>query len=55
LHAAARSGELEALCAAHDIRILTVYGSATRGESTAGDLDIGVLTEQGADLARALD
>lgn len=50
LHAAAGSGELDALCAAHCIRILTVYGSAARGEPAARDLDIGVITEQGVDL-----
>jgi len=49
LRAAASSGELDALCASHHIRILTVYGSAARGEAAARDLDIGVITE-GADL-----
>ncbi len=46
LHAAASSGELDALCAAHHIRVLTVYGSAAGGEAAARDLDIGVITER---------
>jgi predicted nucleotidyltransferase len=49
LRAATSSGELDALCASHHIRVLTVYGSAARGEGAARDLDIGVITE-GADL-----
>ncbi len=49
LCAAAASGKLDALCAAHHIRILTVYGSAARGEGAARDLDIGVITD-GADF-----
>ena len=49
LRAATSSGELDALCASHHIRVLTVYGSAARGEGVARDLDIGVITE-GADL-----
>jgi len=49
LRAAAASGELDALCASHHIRVLTVYGSAARGEDSVRDLDIGVITE-GTDL-----
>jgi predicted nucleotidyltransferase len=48
LRAAAESGELDALCRRHHIRVLTVFGSAARGEPTARDLDIGVMTEPGA-------
>ena len=48
LRAAAESGELDALCRRHHIRVLTVFGSAARGEPTARDLDIGVLFEPGA-------
>lgn len=44
LRAAAVSGELDAFCARHGIRILTVFGSAVR-EPHARDLDIGVMTE----------
>ena len=49
MRAAAASGELDALCASHHIRVLTVYGSAARGEDSVRDLDIGVITE-GTDL-----
>src|SRR5215468_4175455 len=47
LREAAESGALEAFCAKHRIRILTVFGSAARGEPTAHDLDIGVMFESG--------
>lgn len=33
LRAAAESGELDALCARHSIRVLTVFGSAERMET----------------------
>lgn len=48
LRTAAESGELDAFCESHRIRILTVFGSAARGEPDARDLDIGVMTEPGA-------
>lgn len=48
LQSAADSGELDALCARHRIRVLTVFGSAARGERTARDLDIGILFEPDA-------
>lgn len=48
LRAAADAGELDALCRRHRIRVLTVFGSAARGEPGARDLDIGVLLEGGA-------
>ncbi|MGH3904798.1 MAG: nucleotidyltransferase family protein [Pseudonocardiaceae bacterium] len=47
LRAAAESGELDAFCARHNVRILTVFGSAARGEPNARDLDVGVMTEPG--------
>lgn len=47
LRAAAESGELDAFCARHDIRVLTVFGSAGRGEERPRDLDVGVLVEPG--------
>lgn len=50
LRTAAASGELDALCARHGVRVLTIFGSTARGESTARDLDVGVLTEQGTEL-----
>ena len=50
LRAAADTGELEALCRRHRIRVLTVFGSAAREEPAARDLDIGVLLERGADI-----
>lgn len=48
LRASAATGELDALCRRHRIRVLTVFGSAARAEPHARDLDIGVLMERGA-------
>lgn len=48
LRAGAESGELDALCRRHRIRVLTVFGSASRGAASARDLDVGVLLEPGA-------
>jgi predicted nucleotidyltransferase len=48
LRAAADTGELDALCRRHRIRVLTVFGSAARDDPAARDLDIGVLLERGA-------
>ncbi len=50
LREAAESGELDALCERHEIRILTVFGSAARDEPTARDLDIGVMFEPDAEV-----
>jgi len=50
LRAAAESGELDAFCRKHHVRILTVFGSTARGEPTARDLDIGIMTEPGTDF-----
>lgn len=50
LEAAAESGELAALCERHSIRIVTVFGSVGRGENSPRDLDVAVMTEQGADF-----
>ena len=47
LRDAAASGWLDAFCARHGVRVLTVFGSAGRGEANARDLDIGILTERG--------
>ncbi len=47
LREAAASGELDAFCARHAVRVLTVFGSAGRGEAVARDLDVGVLVEPG--------
>lgn len=47
LRAAAASGELDQLCIRHRVRVLTVFGSAARGEQAARDLDVGVLFEPG--------
>jgi predicted nucleotidyltransferase len=49
LQAAAESGELDEFCARHRVRILTVFGSAARGDPNAQDLDIGVMFEPDAD------
>lgn len=48
LRATASSGRLDAFCARHRVRVLTVFGSIGRGEPQGNDLDIGVLTELGA-------
>ena len=45
LRSAAESGELDAFCSRHHVRVLTVFGSAARDEPQARDLDVGVLTE----------
>ncbi len=50
LRAAADTGELDALCRRHRIRVLTVFGSAAREDPAARDLDIGVLLERGAEI-----
>jgi len=50
LREAAESGELDAFCTKHHVRILTVFGSTARGEPTARDLDIGIMTEPGTDF-----
>ncbi|MGQ0574260.1 MAG: nucleotidyltransferase family protein [Pseudonocardia sp.] len=47
LRHAAETGELDAVCARHGVRILTVFGSAARGEPGARDLDVGVLFKPG--------
>lgn len=46
LRDAAGSGELDAFCLRHHVRVLTVFGSAGRGEECARDLDVGVLVER---------
>lgn len=48
LRDAAASGRLDAFCARHGVRLLTVFGSAARGEERARDLDVGIVTERGA-------
>lgn len=50
LRAAAADGRLDAVCARHRIRVLTVFGSAVRHPATARDLDIAVLPERPSDL-----
>jgi predicted nucleotidyltransferase len=45
LRTAADTGELDALCRRHRIRVLTVFGSAARADPVARDLDVGVLLE----------
>ena len=50
LRAAAESGELDAFCRKHHVRILTVFGSTARGEPNPRDLDIGIMTEPGTDF-----
>jgi predicted nucleotidyltransferase len=50
LRAAAESDELRVLCQRHHVTVLTVFGSAGRGEPEPRDLDVGVLTEHAADF-----
>ncbi|QJY46533.1 nucleotidyltransferase domain-containing protein [Pseudonocardia broussonetiae] len=50
LRDAAASGVLDAFCLRHHVRVLTVFGSAGRGEENARDLDVGVLVERDADV-----
>lgn len=50
LRDAAASGVLDGFCRRHGIRVLTVFGSAARGEPDPGDLDVGVLTEPDGSL-----
>lgn len=50
LRAAARSGELRKLCQRRHVNLLTVFGSAGRGEPDPQDLDIGAQTEHGTDF-----
>lgn len=47
LRVAAASGELDELCQRHAVRVLTVFGSAARGQPDARDLDVGILSEAG--------
>ncbi len=57
LRDAAASGWLDAFCLRHGVRVLTVFGSAGRGEERARDLDVGILTERGAafDVVAAIE
>jgi predicted nucleotidyltransferase len=48
LRASAASGELDALCHRHAVRVLTVFGSAARAEPGVRDLDVGVISEPDA-------
>lgn len=50
LRTAAGSGELRVFCQRWHVNLLTVFGSASRGEPDPRDLDIGVLTDHGADF-----
>lgn len=50
LRAAAASGELDALCERHCVRVLTVFGSAARSDPGARDLDVAVLSEPDTSL-----
>lgn len=47
LRALADTGGLDELCREYGVRVLTVFGSAARGEAVPRDLDVGVLTEAG--------
>lgn len=43
----AADGRLDGLCERHGIAVLTVFGSAARGETAARDLDVAVLHRRG--------
>ncbi len=49
LLSAAEHGDLDSLLAGHGVRVLTVFGSASRDEPDPQDLDVGVLFERGVD------
>lgn len=49
LQEAARSGELDELCARRRVRLLVAFGSAARGSEDARDLDLAVAFEPDAD------
>ena len=57
LREAAQDGRLDALCEAHDVRVLTVFGSALRATGSACDLDVAVRFEWGhaGDLLALID
>lgn len=48
LVAASAAGRLDAVCRRHHVRVLTVFGSAGRGEPDPADLDVGVSFDAGA-------
>ena len=50
LRTAAESGALRELCQRYHVTLLTVFGSAGRGEPDPQDLGIGVLTEHAAEF-----
>lgn len=50
LRDAADSGALDTFCVRHAVRVLTVFGSAGRGEEIARDLDVGILVERNAEF-----
>lgn len=43
LTAAAHNGQLDIVCTELDVRVLTVFGSAARGQTSPRDLDVAVL------------
>lgn len=45
IRAAAHSGELDVVCTRLRLRVLTIFGSAARGEGVPRDLDVAVLYE----------
>lgn len=55
LCAAADDGRLEALCVAHGVRLLTVFGSALRDPVAARDLDLAVSPAPGAAMLGLVD
>ena len=50
LRNAAESGELDVSCRRPAVRVLTVLGSAGRGEEHPRDLDVGILVEPDAEF-----
>lgn len=55
LREVAASGELDDLCERHGVRLLVAFGSATRGDPGAHDLDIAVAFADGGDPVLLLD
>lgn len=55
LRRAARDGSLADLCTHHEVDLLTLHGSAARGEPAPRDIDLAVLFASGTSRPRLLD
>ncbi len=55
LREAARTGELDEICERHDVRVLSAFGSAVRGDVEPRDLDVGVMFRARGDVLGLLE